>query len=95
MITSSEVLKKNGFVTITGKDVQEYYSKGKALRTSDLFAIALGGVIGIIPAIVSSVVYLIARIAIGNGKNVKYLGNILAAGAAVGYFGYAAIILIK
>ena len=51
--------------------------------------------IGIIPAIVSSVVYLIARIAIGNGKNVKYLGNILAAGAAVGYFGYAAILLIK
>ena len=26
-----EVLKKNGFVTITGKDVQDYYAKGKAL----------------------------------------------------------------
>ena len=79
------------------KELKSYLhdSKGKALRTSDLFAIALGGVIGIIPAIVSSVVYLIARIAIGNGKNVKYLGNILAAGAAVGYFGYAAILLIK
>ena len=79
------------------KELKSYLhdSKGKALRTSDLFAIALGGVIGIIPAAVASVVYLIARIAIGNGKNVKYLGNILAAGAAVGYFGYAAYLIIK
>lgn len=32
-----EVLKKNGFVTITGKDVQEYYSKGKALPRHSLY----------------------------------------------------------
>ena len=32
-----EVLKKNGFATITGKDVQEYYSKGKALPKHSLY----------------------------------------------------------
>lgn len=32
-----EVLKKNGFVTITGKDVQDYYSKGKALPKHSLY----------------------------------------------------------
>jgi hypothetical protein len=32
-----EVLKKNGFVTITGKDVQEYYAKGKALPKHALY----------------------------------------------------------
>ncbi len=32
-----EVLKKNGFVTITGKDIQEYYSRGKALPKHSLF----------------------------------------------------------
>lgn len=79
------------------KEMKSYLhdSKGKALRTSDVFAIVLGGVIGIIPSVVSSVIYLIGRIAIGNGKKVKYLGNILAAGAAVGYFGYAAFRVIR
>ncbi|MBR5416756.1 MAG: prepilin peptidase [Clostridiales bacterium] len=79
------------------KELKSYLhdSKGKALRTSDLFAIVLGGVIGIVPSAVASIVYLIARIAIGNGKKVKYLGNILAAGAAVGFFGYAAYLIIK
>ncbi|MBR5040836.1 MAG: prepilin peptidase [Clostridiales bacterium] len=79
------------------KELKSYLhdNKGKALRTSDLFAIVLGGVIGIVPAAVASIVYLIARIAIGNGKKVKYLGNILAAGAAVGFFGYAAYLIIK
>ena len=32
-----EVLKKNGFVTITGKDIQEYYAKGKALPKHALY----------------------------------------------------------
>ena len=32
-----EVLKKDGFATITGKDVQEYYSKGKALPKHSLY----------------------------------------------------------
>jgi hypothetical protein len=32
-----EVLKKNGFVTITGKDVQDYYNKGKALPKHSLY----------------------------------------------------------
>ena len=32
-----EVLKKNGFATITGKDVQEYYSRGKALPKHSLY----------------------------------------------------------
>ena len=32
-----EVLKKNGFVTITGKDVQDYYAKGKALPKHSLY----------------------------------------------------------
>lgn len=73
------------------KDLGKYFSseKGRPFRTSDLFAIVLCAAIGIWPAVVCAAVYLIARIAIGNGKNVKYLGNILAAGAAVGYFGYA------
>ena len=31
------MLKKNGFATITGKDVQEYYSKGKALPKHSLY----------------------------------------------------------
>ena len=33
-----EVLKKNGFVTITGKDVQDYYAKGKALPKHSLYS---------------------------------------------------------
>ncbi|MBQ9573032.1 MAG: glycoside hydrolase [Acidaminococcaceae bacterium] len=32
-----EVLKKNGYVTITGKDVQDYYNKGKALPKHSLY----------------------------------------------------------
>ena len=32
-----EALKKNGFATITSKDVQEYYSKGKALPKHSLY----------------------------------------------------------
>ena len=32
-----EVLKKNGFVTITGKDVQDYYNRGKALPKHSLY----------------------------------------------------------
>ena len=32
-----EVLKKNGFVTITGKDVQDYYARGKALPKHSLY----------------------------------------------------------
>lgn len=32
-----EVLKKNGFATITGKDVQDYYSRGKALPKHSLY----------------------------------------------------------
>jgi hypothetical protein len=32
-----EVLKKNGFVTITGKDVQGYYNRGKALPKHSLY----------------------------------------------------------
>ena len=32
-----EVLKKNGFATITGKDIQEYYKKGKALPKHALY----------------------------------------------------------
>lgn len=32
-----EVLKKNGFVTITGKDIQDYYAKGKALPKHSLY----------------------------------------------------------
>ena len=68
--------------------------KYRGVRTSDVFAIVLGACIGIIPAAVASAVYLIGRIAIGNGKNVKYLGIVLAAGAAVGYFAYCAIQVI-
>ncbi|MBO7563836.1 MAG: prepilin peptidase [Clostridiales bacterium] len=70
------------------KELGKYFSdkKLRALRTSDLFAVVLCGCIGILPAAVAAIVYMIARIAIGNGKNVKYLGTILAAGAAVGYF---------
>ena len=32
-----EVLKKNGFVTVTGKDIQDYYAKGKALPKHSLY----------------------------------------------------------
>lgn len=32
-----EALKKNGFVTITGKDIQEYYKRGKALPKHSLY----------------------------------------------------------
>ena len=32
-----EVLKKNGFATITGKDIQEYYKRGKALPKHSLY----------------------------------------------------------
>ena len=32
-----EVLKKNGFVTITGQDIQDYYAKGKALPKHSLY----------------------------------------------------------
>jgi len=77
-------------ITNDPKNLSRYFKndKAKALRTSDLFAIVLCACIGVIPAIVCAAVYLISRIAIGNGKNVKYLGTLLAAGAAVGYFGY-------
>ncbi len=76
--------------TNNAKKLSRYFSdeKAKALRTSDLFAIVLCGCIGIIPSIVCAVVYLVSRIVIGNGKKVKYLGTYMAAGAAVGYFGY-------
>ncbi len=78
-------------INCLSKKSQSYFKsdKMKALRTSDLFAIILCGCIGVVPAIVCAVVYLISRCAIGNGRNVKYLGTLLAAGAAVGYFGYA------
>ncbi len=61
----------------------------KALRTSDLFAIALCAAIGLIPAIVAATVYLIARLLIKNSNRIKYLGTVLAAGAAIGYYAYA------
>ena len=32
-----EVLKKNGFVTVTGKDIQDYYAKGKVLPRHSLY----------------------------------------------------------
>ncbi|MBP5492081.1 MAG: prepilin peptidase [Clostridiales bacterium] len=77
-------------------DLSKYFSseKTRAFRTSDLFAIVLCAAIGIIPAIVCALVYLIARIAIGNKKSVRLLGAFVAAGAAVGYFGYAAYQLL-
>lgn len=78
------------------KELSKYLHdpKFRAVRTSDLFAIVLCACIGIIPAAVASTVYLISRILIGNSKKVKYLGNLLAAGAAVGYFAYCAIQVI-
>ncbi|MBO4927821.1 MAG: prepilin peptidase [Clostridiales bacterium] len=79
-------------ITNSPKDMSRYFKddKQKTYRTSDLFAVVLCAAIGIIPSIVAALVYLIARIAIGNGKKTKYLGIALAAGAAAGYFGYAA-----
>lgn len=78
-------------ITSRPKDLSKYFSgeKERPYRTSDLFAIVLCAAIGAWPAAVCAVVYLIARIAIGRGSKTKYLGNILAAGAAFGYFGYA------
>lgn len=78
-------------ITNDPKRLSRYFKsdKTRAFRTSDLFAIVLCACIGVIPAIICAVVYLISRIVIGTGKNVKYLGTWLAAGAAVGYFGYA------
>ena len=61
----------------------------KALRTSDLFAIALCAAIGLIPAIVAATVYLIARLLIKNSNRINYLGTVLAAGAAIGCYAYA------
>ena len=83
-------------ITTKPKQLPQYFKgeKQRALRTSDLFAIVVCASIGIVPAIASAIVYLIARIAIGTGKNVKYLGVALAAGAAVSYLGNAAIALI-
>ncbi|MBR5974893.1 MAG: prepilin peptidase [Clostridiales bacterium] len=76
------------------KSLGKYFhdKDSRALRTSDLFAIALCAVIGAIPSIVAATVYLIARLLIKNGKNVKYLGTFLAAGAAIGYFGYSLLL---
>lgn len=78
-------------ITSRPKDLSKYFSgeKERPYRTSDLFAIVLCAAIGVWPSVVCAVVYLLARIAIGKGNKTKYLGNILAAGAAVGYFGYA------
>lgn len=78
------------------KQLPQYFKgeKLRALRTSDLFAIVVCASIGILPAAICAGVYLIARIAIGTGKKVKYLGIALAAGAAVGYLANAAIALI-
>lgn len=78
------------------KELSKYFhdSKYRAVRTSDVFAIVLGACIGIIPAAVAATVYLIGRILIGNGKSVKYLGIVLAGGAAVGYFAYCAFQVI-
>lgn len=78
------------------KELSRYFHdrKYRAVRTADAFAIVLGACIGIIPAAVASTVYLIGRIMIGNGKNVKYLGIVLASGAAVGYFAYSAFQVI-
>jgi prepilin signal peptidase PulO-like enzyme (type II secretory pathway) len=78
------------------KELSKYFhdAKYRGVRTSDVFAIVLCACIGIIPAAVASTVYLIGRILIGNGKNVKYLGIVLASGAAVGYFANCAIQVI-
>lgn len=78
------------------KDLAKYFndSKMRAFRTSDFFAVVLCACIGIIPAIVAALVYMFARILIGSGKNVRYLGIALAAGAAVGYFGNAVYLLV-
>ena len=78
------------------KELSKYLHdpKFRAVRTSDLFAIVLCACIGIVPAAVAATVYLISRILIGNSKKVKYLGILLAAGAAVGYFAYCAIQVI-
>lgn len=74
-----------------GRSVHSYFQDKdqKALRTSDLFAIALCAAIGVIPAILAATVYLIARLLIKNSNRIKYLGTVLAAGAAIGYYAYA------
>ena len=76
------------------KSLGKYFhdKDSRALRTSDLFAVALCAVIGAIPSIVAATIYLIGRLLIKNGKNVKYLGIFLASGTAAGYFGYALFI---
>jgi prepilin signal peptidase PulO-like enzyme (type II secretory pathway) len=79
------------------KHLSKYFSdkKMRPFSTSDLFAIVLCASIGIVPAIVCAVGYLIARIVIGNGKNVRFLGIYMAASAAIGYFCYQAWVLFK
>ena len=64
-------------LTRGGRSIGSYFhdKDQKPLRTSDLFAIALCAVIGMIPAILAATVYLIARLLIKNGNNVKYLGT--------------------
>ncbi|MBR4556289.1 MAG: prepilin peptidase [Clostridiales bacterium] len=78
------------------KEMSKYLhdQKYRGVRTSDVFAIVLCACIGIIPAAVAATVYLIGRILIGNGKSVKYLGIVLASGAAVGYFANCAFQVI-
>lgn len=78
------------------KELSKYFSgeKQRALRTSDLFAIVLCACIGILPAAICATVYMVARLVIGTGKNVRYLGIALAAGAAAGFFANEVISII-
>lgn len=78
------------------KHLSKYFSSAKMrpFRTNDLFAIVLCASIGTWPAVITAVGYVIARMVIGDGKNVKFLGIFLALSAAIGYYGYCALTML-